>query len=151
MKIIDIAILLFFILMIIRDIRIKRKLIIPTSKSHVENIIFLLIISFFIGMTYMGAKTWIHYLLGVLAIIWLTIMWIKIGITTEGFSSMRRGKGIIKWNEISKLTIVITDNIKITITGSFMEEIFYFKRKDYNEILDVIKNKLPIKAKLNIN
>ena len=88
MKIIDIAILLFFILMIIRDIRIKRKLIIPTSKSHVENIIFLLIISFFIGMTYMGAKTWIHYLLGVLAIIWLTIMWIKIGITTEGFSSM---------------------------------------------------------------
>ena len=99
----------------------------------------------------MGAKTWIHYLLGVLAIIWLTIMWIKIGITTEGFSSMRRGKGIIKWNEISKLTIVITDNIKITITGSFMEEIFYFKRKDYNEIIDVIKNKLPIKAKLNIN
>lgn len=150
MKVIDIAILLFLILMIIRDLRIKKKLIIRTSKSHAENIIFLLIIIFFIGMTYIGAKTWIHYLLGVLTIIWLIIMWIKVGITTDGFSSMRRGQGIIKWNEINKLTIVIKENIKITITGSFIEGIFYFKKKDYNEIIYVIKNRLPIKAELNI-
>lgn len=150
MEISDIAIILFFILMILRQLIIIKKLIIRTSTSHINNIFFLVIISFFIGMIYFGAKTWIHYLVGVLAIIMIITMWFKSGITTEGFSSMRRGQGIIKWNEISKLTIVITENIKITITGSFIEEILYFKRKDYNEIIDIIKDKLPIKAELNI-
>lgn len=150
MQIIDIAILLFFISMFIEKLILKRKLIIRTSKNYTENIIFLLSITFFIGMTFFGAKTWIHYLIGSLGIIWFICMWTQEGITTEGFISMRRPQRIRKWNEISELRIVIKENIKITIMGVLGEEILYFKKTDYSKIIDIIKNNLPIKANLNI-
>lgn len=48
-------------------------------------------------MIHLGDKNLIGYLAGILAIIILINMWIKVGITTEGFSSMKRGQGIINW------------------------------------------------------
>lgn len=150
MKIEETLLILFLIIMIIRQLKIKKEILIPISTSNTENIIFLLIISFFIGMIYFGAKTLTHYLIGILAIIMFITMWIKSGITKEGFSSMKRGVGIIKWDQISGIRILVKKDIKITLRGKFMEETFSFDKEEYNKIMEIIKEKLPGKTELVI-
>ena len=65
---------------------------------------------------------------------------------------------MIKWNKISTVTVIIKKDIKISILGQFpirilggfSEEIFHFKKEDYNEIIKILSSNLPITAKLEI-
>lgn len=148
MKITDIIIILAFIYMILQRIIIKRKLIIEGSKSKIEKITFFIGLSILIGIVYFFAKTWLHYLFGILVIINFLTLLFNDGIIRDGFSSM--GLWIIKWNKISSVTITIKKDIKISIMGNFRDQIFHFNKEDYNEIIKILSSNLPIRAKLDI-
>ena len=149
MKITDIVIILALIYMILYSIIIKRKLIIKTSKRKIDKILIFIGVGLLIIIIYFFAKTWIHYLVGILAIVYFLILLAREGITEEGFASIRSIR-ITKWNEISNVTVIIKKDIKISILGKFREEIFHFNKEDYNEIIKIISSNLPIRAKLNI-
>ena len=96
----DIIIPLFFIVIILKQLKYMKVLIIPTRKTYVEIITALFCVVIFIGLIYFYANTWVHYVTGVLAIVMFVSMWIKQGINSKGFISMNRCKESILWNEI---------------------------------------------------
>lgn len=144
----NIIILLLFIMIILKQIRYIKKLIIPTRKCCIEIITVLFSGSILIGIMYFYAQTFTDYLMGILGIFMFISIWIKQGISKDGFISMYRYKEIILWKEIEKVKIIKSRNIKIELTGSFMEQTFNFKKNDYSKILNILNEKLPEKAQL---
>jgi len=75
---------------------------------------------------YFYANTWIHYVTGVLGIFMFLSIWIIQGINSKGFRSMYRYQPNILWNEIEKVVIIKSKDIKVTLEGGFMEQTFHF-------------------------
>lgn len=148
MKLTEFIVIILFIYMTFKDLRIRKKLLIKIRKTKFDNLVFLFGILVLVLIIYFYAKTYINYLIGILGIIMFISMFIKSGITEEGFSEMRKGVGIIKWDEIRKITFINKDRIKIILNGKFGEEIFYFDTKDYKKILTILREKLPGKAEI---
>lgn len=151
MSIIDIIIPLFFIVIILKQIKYMKALIMSTRKTYVEIITVLFCVIIFIGITYFYANTWVHYVTGVLAIIMFVSMWIKEGINSKGFISNYRYKENILWNEIEKVIVISSKDIKVKLVGGFMEQTFHFKKSDYDKVITILKENLPIQAQLQTN
>ena len=151
MDIIYIIIPLFFIVIILKQLRYMKQLIIPTRKSYVEIIILLLCVIIFSCIIYFYANTWIHYVTGVLGILMFLSIWIKQGISSKGFISMYKYKEIILWNEIEKVVVTSSKDIKIKVLGGFMEQTFHFRKSDYDKVITILKENLPKQSKLQIN
>lgn len=150
MSIIDIGIPLFFIVMILIYLRDLKSLIMPTRKSYAEITIILICVIILMYITYLYAKTFLHYVSGILAIFMLISMWIRVGISAKGFISMYRYKEKILWNEIEKVIVIKSKNIKVKLSGGFMEQTFSFKRSDYNKVTDILRENLPVQAQLEV-
>ncbi|MBZ9608410.1 hypothetical protein G9F73_011380 [Clostridium estertheticum] len=151
MSIINIIIPLFFIVIILKQLRDMKALIMPTRKGYVEIITVLFGVIIFIGIIYFYANTWVHYVTGVLAIFMFVSMWIKEGINSKGFISMNRCKESILWNEIEKVMVISSNDIKVKLVGGFMEQTFHFKKSDYDKVITILKENLPIQAELQTN
>lgn len=147
--------ILLLLIMIFIQIIFKGKLIIKARKNKIDTIVFVLTLFSLIRIIYFYAKTYSHYIIGILAIINITFMWMNSGITKKGFSSMKCGLGIRKWDKISKITFLHKaylhkDYIKVILTGNFKtrEEVFYFDKKEYTKIMDIKREKLGIKTEV---
>ncbi|WP_315122435.1 hypothetical protein [uncultured Clostridium sp.] len=148
MNIFDIIIPAFFILITLKQLRYMKILIIPTRKSYGEIIAVSFSIIIFIWITYSYANTWIHYVTGILGIFMFMSMWIKQGISSKGFISMYKYKEVILWDEIQKATIISSKDIKVKLSGGFMEQTFHFKNSDYDKVINMLEENLPKKAEL---
>lgn len=144
----NIIILLLLIIIILKQIRYIKKLIIPTRKCCIEIITVLFGSSIIIGIIYFYAKTFTDYLMGILGVFIFVSIWIKQGISLEGFISMYGYKEIILWKEIEKVKIIKSKNIKIELSGNFMEQSFNFKKSDYSKIINILNEKLSKKSQL---
>lgn len=144
----NIIILLLLIIIILKQIRYIKKLIIPTRKCCIEIITVLFGGSILIGIMYFYAQTFIDYLMGILGVFMFVSIWIKQGISLEGFISMYGYKEIILWKEIEKVKIIKLKDIKIELSGNFMEQSFNFKKSDYSKIINILNEKLPEKSQL---
>lgn len=147
---IDIIILLFLIVITLKQLKRIKELIIPTRKSYVEIITVLLCIMVFMYIMYSYANIWIHYIIGILSIFMFLSMWLKQGIFEKGFISMYKYKEIILWNEIEKVIIISSKDMKVELLGGFMEQTFRFKKSDYDRVLNLIRENLPEQAKLRL-
>lgn len=127
MSIVDIIIPLLFIVIILKQLRYIKELIIPTKKSYIEIITVLFSIGIFMWIIYFYANTWIHYVTGALGIFMFVSIWIKQGINSKGFVSMYKYKETILWNEIEKVIIISSKDIKLQLLGGFIEQTFHFK------------------------
>lgn len=145
MSAIDIIIPLLFIAIILKEIGYIKGLLIATRKSFIEIVTVVLSIIIFIGITYIYGKGLIHYVTGVLAVFMFISMWIKQGISLKGFISMYKYKDVISWEEIDKVIISSSKDIKVKLLGGFMEQTFYFKKSDYDKVITILKEKLPNK------
>ncbi|MBU3090016.1 hypothetical protein [Clostridium gasigenes] len=143
MGVIDIVIPLFFIAIILKQLRYIKELIIATRKSYVEIITVLFAVIIFIGIIYFYANTWMHYITGILGIFMFVSMCVKQGISSKGFISMYRYKELIVWNEIEKVMVISSKDIKIELSGGFMEQTFHFKKSDYDKVMIILKEKIP--------
>lgn len=146
----DIIISLFFIVVILKQLKHMKELLIPTKKRYVEIITVLLSVFIFVYIIYFYANTWIHYIIGVLGIFMFISIWAKQGITLKGFTSMYKYKEIILWSEIEKVMVINSKDIKVKLFGDFMEQTFYFKKSDYSNVIDMIEENLSKQAKLQI-
>ncbi len=150
MKINDIIISVLLILIILKQIRYVKALIIPIRKRLIEIIVVLLGIIILICIMYFYANTWIHYVIGILCIFAFISSWIKEGISSQGFISMYRYKEIILWNEIEKVQLTNSKDVKVKLFGGFMEQTFHFKTSDYYKVITILKENLPVEAYLQI-
>lgn len=150
MKIFDIIIPVLLILIILKQIRYIKALIIPIRKRPIEIVIVLFSIIIFIGIMYFYANTWIHYVIGILGILTFISTWIKEGISSKGFISMYRYKEIILWTEIEKVQLTNSKDVKVKLFGGFMEQTFHFKNSDYDKVITILKENLPVEADLQI-
>ncbi len=151
MKIFDIIIPVLLVLIILKQIRYIKALIIPIRKRPIEIVIVLFSIIIFIGIMYFYANIWIHYVIGILGILTFISTWIKEGISSKGFISMYRYKEIILWNEIEKVQLTNSKDVKVKLFGGFMEQTFHFKNSDYNKVITILKENLPVEADLQIS
>lgn len=150
MVFLNIIVPLLFIVIILKQLKYRRELIIPTKKGCVEIITVLFCVIILICIIYFYANTWIHYLTGALGILMFISIWIKQGITSKGFASMYKYKEIILWNEIEKAMVINSKDIKIKLLGNFMEQTFYFKKNDYDKVVSILKENLPKEEQLQI-
>jgi hypothetical protein len=151
MKINDIIISVLLVLIILKQIRYIKALIIPIRKRPIEIVIVSFSIIIFIGIMYFYANTWIHYVIGILGILTFISSWIKGGISSQGFISMYRYKEIILWNEIEKVQLTNSKDVKVKLFGGFMEQTFHFKNSDYDKVITILKENLPVEADLQIS
>lgn len=142
---INIGIPLFFMNIIIQRLKRMKEILIQTRKKYVEIIIVSIV---FITITYLYANTWIHYVIGILAILMFVTMWLAQGVTSEGFISMYKYKEKISWDQIENVIVIKSKDIKIKLSGSFMQQTFYFKKSDYDKVIIILKEKLPVQARL---
>lgn len=148
-KITNIIIPVLFLLVIIKQLKYIRELILPTKKSYMQIFAFFLGVIVLMCIIYFYANTFTHYIVGLLGIFMFITLCIKEGISSKGFISMYKYKELILWDEIEKIVIVIcSNNIKIKVCGGFMQQTFYFKKDDYYKIIDIIKENLNTKTKL---
>ena len=146
----NIIVPLMFIVIIFKQLKYRKELIMPTKKGCIEIITVLFCVIILIYIIYFYANTWIHYITGVLGILMFISIWIKQGITLKGFTSMYKYKEIILWNEIEKVMVTNSKDIKIKVLGNFMEPTFHFKKNDYDKVISIIKENLPKQAQLQI-
>ena len=135
-----------FLGIIIKELKYKKQLILPTRKTYLEIITILLSVIILILITYSYAKTWLHYVIGGLGVFMFISTWIKEGISSKGFISMYKYKELILWNEIEKVIVISSNDIKIKVSGGFMQQTFNFKKSDYDKVITILKENLPIKA-----
>ena len=64
------------------------------------------------------------------------------------FISMYKYKEIILWNEVEKVMIICSKDIKIKVSDGFMQQTFHFKKSDYDKVSTILKEKLPIRSQL---
>lgn len=150
MTIINIAILLLFISITLKELKHIKSLIVPTRKSFPEIITILFSIIVISSITYLYANSPIHYITGVLSIFMFICMWLKKGIIPQGFISMSRGQELIAWDKIERVIILSSKDIKVNLFGSFMEQTFNFKNDDYDKVIDILKEKLSYNADIQI-
>lgn len=148
--IINIIIPLIFMAIIFKQLKYIKELIIPIRKSYAEIIFFLFSVVILIWIIYKYSNNHIHYVIGILAIIMFISIWIKQGISSKGFISMYKNKEIILWNEIGKVTVLKSKDITIKLYGGFMEQTFHFKNSDYDKIIAILKENLPVLSDLEI-
>lgn len=151
MKIFDIIIPVLLILIILKQLKYIKALIIPIRKRPIEVITILFSSIIILGIMYFYANTWIHYVIGIIGILVLLSSWIKQGISSQGFISMYRYKELILWNEIEKVQVTNSKDVKVKLFGGFMEQTFHFKTSDYHKVINILKEKLPVEAELEIN
>lgn len=138
--VVRLVISILFISLTFKNIKIIKELIVPTKKGMTE--IFLLGVSLgvFIYIASVYGTGWDSYLLCLIGITMFISMWVKEGITANGFISMYRYKDIILWNEIENIDLDKDGNkIKISLYGKFMAQNFYFKKEDYDKIMKILK------------
>ena len=143
---INMGISLLLMNIIIQRLKRIKKIIIQTRKKYVEVIIASIV---FITITYLYANTWVHYMIGILAIVMFVTMWLAQGVTSEGFISMYKYKEKITWDEIENVIVIKSKDIKIKLSGRFfMQQTFYFKKSDYDKVIIILKEKLPVQSRL---
>lgn len=130
------------ILLILKQLKYIKELLLPTRKSVFEIVAVTIGVCVIGLITYKYANNWINYLIGILGIILFITMWLKEGITSKGFTSMYRYKEVILWNEIEKFDVHKANNIKITLFGKFMEQSFKFRNEDYDKVMSIMKDNL---------
>lgn len=134
---------IFFILMIIKEIRKLIKLVIKTRKTTMEIIFLIIGIGVLFYITYKYAKTTIHYLIGILGIILYVVSYLSCGINSNGFSDIHRGANFTPWSAIDKIQINIGKNTKLIYSGRDFSYNMYFENEDSDEIAKFLNEKLP--------
>ncbi len=142
-----IVLMISFIFMIITKVHQIHELVIPQKKNPLEIILSEMV---FITIIFLYAHTWFHYLFGFLGMVMFITMWLAQGITKHGFLSMYRYKKRISWDEIQKVIVHLSKKVKVTVSGGFMQQSFYFKDVDGDKILAVLKKELPLESSLDI-
>jgi len=142
---INIGIPLFFMAIIIQRLKRMKEIIIQTRKKYVEIAIASIV---FLAIIYLFANTWIHYVIGILGTLMFVTMWLAQGITPEGFLSMYKYKERISWDEIEKIIVIESKDIKIKLSGGFMQQTFCFKKSEYDKVITILKEKLPVQTQL---
>lgn len=151
MDFLNILIPILFILIILKQLKYMKELIIPTRKTYMEIITMIFSVIVFMYIMYAYANTWIHYVIGVLGTFTFISICIKEGISRKGFISMYKYKEIILWNEIKKVVVIKSKDMKVQLFGGFMEQTFHFKNSDYDKVINIMKENLPIETQLEIN
>jgi len=55
------------------------------------------------------------------------------------------------WNEIEKAQVTNSKDVKVKLFGGFMEQTFHFKTSDYYKVINILKEKLPVEAELELH
>ena len=131
-----------FIGILIYQIKCLRDLLVPTKKN-MDQVIFTVIgIVVILGITYFYGNGLTHYILGILAAIVFGLFLITPGITSKGFSYSISYKGFLApWHKIKRVRINLKEDVIVSFSGHGSYKL-YFKKKDYKELLSVLKQNL---------
>ena len=121
-----------------------RALLIPTKKQKTEIVLLLIGSLFIMAITYLYAKSWFHYILGILGTAYLILSWARIGITAKGFNSLRGYGSPGKWNRLRRVHVSLKNNVRVSfIRRNYYEDIHYYDSEDYDIIVTLLLENLP--------
>ena len=151
MDILNILVGIFFLYIIIRHIHSLIHLKVKAINQKLESFIMIVSIIALVIFVYFYSDTISFYIIGTLAIIGFISIFLDKGICENGFVRQYRSYELIKWENISKVTVSCEKHIKIELIGDFIECSLYFKLSDYDKIMAILKEKVPSKIILNID
>lgn len=133
---------ILFVGITFKEFKIVNQLVIKTEKKLIETIFLIIGIGIFFYITYIYAKSQIHYLLGILGTILYIGVYLKNGITSKGFVSSYRYLQFVPWNKIEEVHINKGKSIKVSYSGNGGSNRLYFKNKDYEKIVEFLNKNL---------
>ena len=97
-----------------------------------------------IFLTYKVSESKIHILIGTLGLVSFIMSFLRVGITTKGFRSVR---GVVKGNfeNLEKVIISKNSDVKVIFISKGIEDIHYYNLKDYDRIIKIIKKNIENK------
>lgn len=132
-----------FTIIIFKEFKVLKELVIRTRKGFIEKIFFLIGVGVIFYITYAYGRTKMHYLLGALGEILYVVSYFKTGITESGFSAIFRGARLISWDKVQKVCISKDKDVQVSYSGNTFYYTLYFRNKDYDAIIAFINKKLP--------
>jgi len=136
------GVLIFFlvcIMLIVGLIKQIRALIIPARKKTIEIIFMAIACMIILGITYLYAKTWYNSILGILGAVILVLSWARQGIAPKGFCSVRGLWGYETWDTLIEVQVSLQNDVRVSfITKILNENIQYYKKEDYDKIIDLL-------------
>lgn len=148
----NIFIFVFLIVIILRCVKHRMLLVVPTKKRTLEVVALVIVILVFVGLMYFYANVWWHYIFGIVCIILMISFLLADGITSEGFMrSVNRYDRVVYWKQIDKAIVInYPDDVKVKLFGNFMEQTFHFKKSDYDKVINMLHENLPVEAEIQI-
>lgn len=144
MDIKTILILLLFLTIIFHQIRCMRNLVIPTKKRAGEITATIMGAIVLLGITYVYADVWIHYIVGILASGIIILALYKNGITLKGFSCQGSQIGhiaFIPWDKIKRVQISRKKYVVVSFSGRGHNKLC-FNKDDYDEVVGILEENL---------
>lgn len=130
--------LIFIYIKDINNLLVKRIL---QKKDYIIMIVGIILILF---LTYRVSESELHLVVGILGAASFMLSFLRVGITTDGFRSVR---GIVKgdFENVEKVTISKNENIKIVFISKGIEDIQHYKLKDYDRIIKILRKNIENK------
>ena len=144
MDIKTILILILFLTIIFHQIRCIRNLIIPTTKRTGEITVAIMGAIVLLGITYIYADVWVHYIVGILASGIIILALYKNGITPKGLSCLGPHIGyiaFIPWDKIKRVQISRKKYVVVSFSGRGHDKL-YFNKGDYDKVVDILEKNL---------
>ncbi|TCK93213.1 hypothetical protein EDC19_1404 [Natranaerovirga hydrolytica] len=150
--------LIFFLFLIILQVKRIKQIEIFSKRTYLEKMAVGIGILILIASVYFYANEWTHYIMGVLGVVTFITLFFEQGISAKGFHLMHPRYRwlqdyVIKWEEIHKITIIITEKERLKIewvSTLFGKPKFYFDKREYHRILTIIKEHIPDKVILEV-
>lgn len=144
MNIIDVVVPAFFIVLIIKQIRSIKTLMVKPHNGFIDIIVLILCLIIFLVITYKCANSVRHYITGILACILIITMFFNVGISSKGFVSRTRGEELVPWDKIQKVVISSKKYIEVTFSGNCLGGTLKFNKNHHSLIMKVIKEHVHI-------
>lgn len=134
-----------FTAIIILYLKTIKEIIIPAKKSKLEITIIIISASVIFFIILLLGKTWVHYVVGSLAIVLILLILPRKGITSKGFQSV---KGITwgHWNKLKSVRVVRNKEVKVSFYGRYVShDEHYYDVEDYDKIMKILQGNISPK------
>lgn len=152
MDVVIVLVFLVFIVMIAYYFKDIKDLIIPTRKTTLDIVSLVISITVILMITYLYAKTWSHYILVTLIVIFFIFSFIRTGITSKGILFIGGLTAQGKWSKIHSVQVSLKKDVIVSIIlnkSNSREIIHCYKKENYNKIIALLLKNLS-NEKINI-
>lgn len=143
---------MLFAVIIVHSFIKSRKIILSAKIKNSKKVVLAVGSIFIIGIMMYWGRDWYYYVTGIIGAIAFIVSSIFDGISEEGIQA--RSSLLIKnqpWESLVRVKLIKDDYVSLDYSGSKANNILYFKKEQYDQLIGILNKKLnkELKSKLH--